>query len=50
LVGRSDKVVERWTLRDHVVPIRRAPERRLDQDNLMSLCHPCHMTKTAREG
>jgi len=26
----------------HVAPIRVAPERRLDLNNLMSVCRPCH--------
>jgi 5-methylcytosine-specific restriction enzyme A len=34
---------------DHIIPIRKAPERRLDDTNLQSLCHPCHAAKTARE-
>lgn len=34
---------------DHIVPIRLAPERRLDESNLQTLCKPCHSTKTARE-
>ncbi len=34
---------------DHIVPIRKAPERRLDQTNLQGLCKPCHSRKTARE-
>lgn len=34
---------------DHIEPIRSAPERRLDPDNLQSLCFPCHNAKTARE-
>jgi len=28
--------------RHHIVPIRIAPERRLDVDNLLNLCRPCH--------
>lgn len=27
---------------DHVIPIRKAPERRLDPTNLQSLCTACH--------
>jgi 5-methylcytosine-specific restriction endonuclease McrA len=34
---------------DHVVPVRVAPERRLDPTNLQSLCWPCHNAKTQRE-
>ena len=30
------------TLVDHVIPIRQAPERRLDRTNFMALCTPCH--------
>lgn len=34
---------------DHVVPVRVAPDRRLDPTNLRTLCAPCHARKTARE-
>jgi 5-methylcytosine-specific restriction enzyme A len=34
---------------DHMVPISRDRSRRLDPDNLQSLCHPCHVAKTARD-
>jgi len=34
---------------DHRIPIAEAPERRLDWDNLQSLCHPCHVRKTAED-
>lgn len=34
---------------DHIQPISVAPERRLSADNLQTLCHPCHMRKTARD-
>lgn len=27
---------------DHIVPIRKAPHRRLDRTNFQSLCTPCH--------
>ncbi len=27
---------------DHIVPLRLAPERRLDRGNLQALCKPCH--------
>lgn len=30
------------TLVDHIVPIRKAPHRRLDRTNFMSLCTSCH--------
>lgn len=33
----------------HVQSIEDAPERRLDPDNLMSLCHAHHSAITARE-
>jgi 5-methylcytosine-specific restriction enzyme A len=33
---------------DHVIPIRNAPERRLDPTNLQPLCCPCHRAKTNR--
>lgn len=26
----------------HIIPITTAPRLRLDYDNLMSVCHPCH--------
>lgn len=34
---------------DHVVPINVAPDRRLDIDNLQSLCKDCHGRKTLAE-
>lgn len=34
---------------DHIVPVKIAPERRLDPTNLQSLCKPCHSRKTAFE-
>lgn len=39
-VGRSAQTL------DHVIPIRAAPERRLDPINLKPLCSPCHHKKT----
>ena len=33
----------------HVEPLRKAPERRLDLDNLESLCVRCHSRETAYE-
>lgn len=30
------------TLVDHIIPIRKAPHRRLDRTNFMALCTPCH--------
>lgn len=33
---------------DHIVPIRVAPERRLDRTNLRVLCQSCHSTHTGR--
>ncbi|WP_299939429.1 HNH endonuclease signature motif containing protein [uncultured Nitratireductor sp.] len=27
---------------DHIIPIRKAPHRRLDRTNFMALCTPCH--------
>lgn len=35
------------TLVDHIVSIRRAPERRLDPTNFASMCATCHGRKTA---
>ena len=37
---------EQATELDHVVPIRIAPERRLDTSNLRPLCKSCHSKKT----
>jgi len=34
---------------DHITPIRADSSRRLDLDNLQSLCRPCHRAKTERE-
>ena len=33
----------------HVVPVRYAPERMLDRDNLIVLCSSCHKAVTRRE-
>lgn len=35
---------------DHVIPIRDAPERRLDETNLQSLCGTHHSQKTRAGG
>ncbi|WP_394016143.1 HNH endonuclease [Roseixanthobacter pseudopolyaromaticivorans] len=37
---------QRATLVDHVVSIRRAPQRRLDPTNFNSMCASCHGRKT----
>lgn len=34
---------------DHIIEIRDDYDRRLDETNLMSLCHSCHNKKTAIE-
>jgi 5-methylcytosine-specific restriction endonuclease McrA len=34
---------------DHVTPIREAPGRRLDPENLQPLCKSCHSVKTGKE-
>ena len=34
---------------DHIVPIKKDWSKRLDINNLQSLCHSCHMKKTAGE-
>ncbi len=34
------------TQTDHVIPIKQAPERRMDPTNWQSLCGPCHSKKT----
>lgn len=34
---------------DHIEPVRDAPERAHDPDNLQTLCTPCHTRKTGRE-
>jgi 5-methylcytosine-specific restriction protein A len=34
---------------DHIIPISVDPRRRLDLENLQSLCRPCHRKKTATE-
>lgn len=34
---------------DHIVELKDDYTRRLDMSNLMTLCRPCHMAKTARE-
>lgn len=35
---------------DHIVPLSGDYSKRLDYNNLQSLCHPCHSRKTKREG
>jgi 5-methylcytosine-specific restriction protein A len=32
----------------HIAKVADAPDKRLDLDNLMSLCHSCHSVRTAR--
>lgn len=34
---------------DHIIEIRDDWDKRLDPENLQSLCHSCHNTKTAKE-
>lgn len=34
---------------DHVVSVREAPGRRLDETNLRSLCHACHSRRTVAD-
>lgn len=34
---------------DHIAPVRDAPERAFDIDNLQTLCGPCHGRKTRVE-
>jgi 5-methylcytosine-specific restriction endonuclease McrA len=34
---------------DHVVPIAASPDRRLDLDNVQTLCDTCHRRKTIKE-
>lgn len=34
---------------DHIAPVRNAPERAFDLDNLQTLCGPCHGAKTRLE-
>ena len=41
----KDKRVTLATEVDHIVPIEVRPERRLDPENLQSLCHKCHIKK-----
>jgi 5-methylcytosine-specific restriction protein A len=42
-----DEVIEPAVDVDHVIPIKVAPDRRLDPTNLQSLCRRCHNMKTA---
>jgi 5-methylcytosine-specific restriction enzyme A len=46
---RRRGIERRAVLVDHIIPIRKAPERRLDPSNLQALCGPCHQRKTIRE-
>jgi len=34
---------------DHLLPIKQAPELRLDLNNLQSLCRSCHRRKTEQD-
>ncbi|WP_374211822.1 HNH endonuclease [Erythrobacter fulvus] len=34
---------------DHIAPVRDAPERSFDLENLQTLCGPCHGAKTRKE-
>ena len=34
---------------DHIVSVREAPHRRLDETNLRTLCAACHRSRTARD-
>ena len=43
---RDDWVVVAADVVDHIIPIAVAPERRLDDSNLQSLCHSCHAIKS----
>jgi 5-methylcytosine-specific restriction protein A len=44
----AEGVERRAAMVDHIVPISRAPEQRLDPTNTMPLCWPCHRRKTLR--
>jgi 5-methylcytosine-specific restriction endonuclease McrA len=45
----AQRGIERWAQTvDHIESIREAPERRLDDTNLQSLCWPCHNRKTVK--
>lgn len=35
---------------DHIEPLRDAPHRKYDEENLQGLCKTCHSIKTAAEG
>lgn len=37
------------TVVDHIVPVREAPDRRLDPDNLQPLCKHCHDSLKAQQ-
>ena len=47
---RDEGRVTRAEMVDHIVPVRQAPERRLDRANLQPLCRPCHHRKTLEDG
>ena len=34
---------------DHIVPLVKAPERVMDEENVQVLCKECHQAKTAQE-
>ena len=41
--------ISKAAIADHVLPAREYPSKRLDIDNLQSLCRGCHNKKTAAE-
>ena len=41
--------ISKAAIADHVLPAREYPSRRLDIDNLQSLCRGCHNKKTAAD-
>ena len=48
-VCQWEKCTQAMAIVDHIEPIKRAPHRRLDPDNLQSLCHRHHRVKTERD-
>ncbi|MCC4349797.1 HNH endonuclease [Limosilactobacillus reuteri] len=46
---KSHGIVRKGDVVDHIVELRDNFEKRLDEDNLQTLCYSCHNKKTKRE-
>jgi 5-methylcytosine-specific restriction enzyme A len=46
---RQEKRLRKGDVVDHIVPVKEDWSKRLDADNLQTLCHACHNKKTGKE-